>query len=195
MGAKRHLAIALRPGVLGYNLIVCYTMPNKAIYAASFDPVTNGHVWIIEQGARLFDELVVAIGTNPEKHYTFSIQERLTFLRATTVSMNNVTIDVFENQYLVKYAKAMQASYIIRGIRTEGDYEYERRMRYLNSDLDPDITTIFLIPPREIAEISSSAVKGLVGPEGWEYAVARYLPVAVYEAFVFRFGGSRSVIG
>lgn len=169
-------------------------MANKAIYAASFDPVTNGHVWMIEQGAQLFDELVVAIGINPEKQYTFSMQERLEFLRAATMPYLNVMVDVFENQYLVRYARAVQASYIIRGIRTEGDYEYERRMRYLNSDLDPDITTLFLIPPREIAEISSSAVKGLVGPEGWELVVARYIPSAVYEALVARFGAGKNVV-
>jgi len=65
-------------------------MSKKAIYAASFDPVTNGHLWMIEQGAHLFDELVVAIGTNPEKHYTFSVQERLAFLRVATSIYANV---------------------------------------------------------------------------------------------------------
>lgn len=167
-------------------------MPNKAIYAASFDPVTNGHLWMIEQGVRLFDELVVAIGTNPEKQYTFSTQERLTFLRAATAPYRNVALAVFENQFLVKYARTIQASYMIRGIRTAGDYEYERRMRYINSDLDPDITTVFLIPPREIAEISSSAIKGLIGPDGWELVVARYVPAAVHDALVQRFGASKA---
>lgn len=162
-------------------------MPQKAIYAASFDPVTNGHLWMIEQGARLFDELVIAIGTNPEKRYTFSTQERLAFLRASTTAYANVTVDVFENQFLVKYARSIDAPYIIRGIRTEEDYENERRMRYLNSDFDPTITTVFFIPPREIAEISSSAVKGLVGPEGWEEIVGRYVPPVVHQALLERF--------
>ena len=163
-------------------------MTTKAIYAASFDPVTNGHLWMIEQGARLFDELVVAIGTNPEKQYTFSTQERLEFLRAATTQHRNIVLDVFDNQFLVRYAQAIGVSYIIRGIRTEGDYEYERRMRYINSDLDPTITTLFFIPPREIAEVSSSTVKSLVGPQGWESVVSRYVPNVVYEALVERFG-------
>ena len=167
-------------------------MPKKAIYAASFDPVTNGHLWMIEQDARLFEELVVAIGTNPEKRYTFSTPERLAFLRAATAPYRNVTVAAFDNQFLVKYARAIQVSYMIRGIRTEGDYEFERRMRYLNSDLDPDITTIFFIPPREIAEISSSTIKGLVGPEGWEAVVARYVPAVVYHALIERFGASKN---
>lgn len=163
-------------------------MQTKAIYAASFDPVTNGHLWMIEQGARLFNELIVAIGINPEKKYTFSTQERMEFLRAATTEYSNVTLAVFDNQYLVKYARAIGVSYIIRGIRTEGDYEYERRMRYINSDLDSEITTLFFIPPREIAEISSSTVKGLVGPEGWERVVANYVPDIVFQALVERFG-------
>ncbi len=162
-------------------------MSKKAIYAASFDPVTNGHLWMIEQGAHLFDELVVAIGTNPEKRYTFSVQERLAFLRVATSTYANVTVDAFENQFLVKYARSIDAPYIIRGIRTEEDYENERRMRYLNGDFDPTITTVFFIPPREIAEISSSAVKGLVGPEGWEGIVSRYVPLVVHQALIERF--------
>ena len=70
---------------------------------------------------------------------------------------------------------------MLRGIRTAGDYEYERTMRYVNSDLNPGITTVFLQPPREFVEISSSVVKGLIGPDGWETAVKRYVPDPVFE--------------
>lgn len=109
-----------------------------------------------------------------------------------TAPYRNVTGAAFDNQFLVKYARAIEVSYMIRGIRTEGDYEFERRMRYLNSDLDPDITTIFFIPPREIAEISSSTIKGLVGPEGWEAVVACYVRAVVYHALIERFGASKN---
>ncbi len=161
----------------------------KGVYAASFDPVTNGHLWVIEQAARLFDQLVVAIGVNPEKAYTFSMDDRLNLLRETTSQFENVMVTSYEHQFLVNYARSIEAEYIVRGIRTQADYEYERGMRYINSDLDENITTIFLMPPREIAEISSSFVKGLVGPEGWRDVVKRYVPDAVYEKFLDQFGG------
>ena len=159
----------------------------KGVYAASFDPVTNGHLWVIQQGARLFDQLVVAIGVNPDKAYTFSLSERLNLLRQTTAQFENVTVDSYENQFLVNYARSIQAEYIVRGIRTQTDYEYERGMRYINSDLDDGIVTLFLMPPREIAEISSSFVKGLVGPTGWREVVNRYVPDPVYQKFLDRF--------
>ncbi len=159
----------------------------KAVYAASFDPVTNGHLWVIQQAARLFDQLVVAIGINPEKDYTFSLQERLDLLCETTFEFDNVAISSYENQFLVTYARDMRADYIVRGIRTQTDYEFERRMRYINSDLDNTIATIFLMPPREIAEISSSFIKGLVGPAGWQEVVKRYVPEPVFHKFIEHF--------
>jgi len=75
----------------------------------------------------------------------------------------------------------MNCSYIVRGIRNESDYEFERIMRNINGDLNQNITTIFLMPPREISEISSSFVKGLVGPEGWEQVVKNFVPKYVYD--------------
>ena len=158
----------------------------KGIYAGSFDPPTNGHVWMFEQGAALFEDFVVAVGINPDKRYTFSIDERLEMLREITRNHKNVTVDTFENQFLVNYAKIIGAGYIIRGIRSEGDYEFERGMRHINSDLNPDITTIFLMPPRQIAEISSSLVKGLIGPEGWRDIVRKYVPDVVYNKLLER---------
>lgn len=159
-----------------------------AVYAGSFDPITNGHLWMIEQGAKLFDKLIVAIGTNPDKRYTFSLEERLNLIEQAVGGLPNVRIDHFENQFLVHYAKAVGASYILRGVRNEGDYEYERVLRHLNSDQRPEITTVFLMPPRAIAEVSSSLVKGFVGPEGWEAIVQQYVPPAVFHCFLKKFG-------
>lgn len=159
-----------------------------AVYAGSFDPITNGHLWMIEQGVNLFDQLVVAIGTNPDKRYTFSLEERLNLIEQTVNGLPNVRIDHFVNQFLVHYAKAVGAGYILRGIRSEGDYEYERVLRHLNNDQRPEITTVFLMPPRAIAEVSSSLVKGFVGPEGWETIVQQYVPPAVFHCFLKKFG-------
>jgi len=160
----------------------------RCVYAGSFDPITNGHLWMIEQGARLFDELVVAVGVNPAKAGTFPVEERLGFLREVLRPFSNARIERFEGQYLVHFARAAKAGYILRGIRSEGDYEYERTMRHINEDLDPGVTTVFLMPPRAIAEISSSFVKGLVGPQGWEAIVKKYVPEPVHRALVSRFG-------
>jgi len=156
----------------------------RAVYAGSFDPVTNGHLWMIREAVELFDELVVSVGVNPEKHCTFSVEERVEMLSAVTRGFNKLKVDVFKNQFLVNYAQSVDANYIVRGIRTATDYEYERTMRYINTDLHPDITTIFLLPPREYAEVSSTMVKGLVGPRGWETVIRQYVPEPVYRKLV-----------
>lgn len=151
----------------------------KAVYAGSFDPLTNGHLWIIEQAATLFDSVVVAIGENADKQYTFSIKERLDIIKQVTHKFPNVEVTHFHNEFLVNYAKRIEAKFIIRGIRNSNDYEYEKSMRYINSDLCKDITTVFLMPPRNFVEVSSSLVKGLIGSEGWEDIIGQYLPKAV----------------
>ena len=156
-------------------------MTRLAVYAGTFDPPTVGHLWMVEAGAALFDDLVVAIGINPQKRTMFSIEQRLAMLRSATERLSNVRVETFTNQYLITYAQQIGARFILRGIRTESDYEYERTMRNINGDLDVSITTVFLMPPRGIAEVSSSMVKGLVGPAGWERIVEGYVPPAVFE--------------
>jgi len=156
----------------------------RAVYAGSFDPITLGHLWMIEQGCALFDELTVAIGVNADKRYLFSLEERMEMLRECTARFSNVKIASFENMFLVRYAEQIGASFILRGIRNEQDYGYERGMRYVNEELDAKVKSIFLIPPRELVEVSSSFVKGLVGPAGWEQVLAKYVPAAVHRRFV-----------
>jgi pantetheine-phosphate adenylyltransferase len=102
-------------------------------------------------------------------------------LRASIPQSDRLEIAHFDNRYLVEYAKKQNAAYILRGIRSPHDYEYERVMRHINSDMAPDITTVFLIPPRDFAEVSSSMIKSLTGPEGWEETVKRYVPPQVFE--------------
>ena len=153
-----------------------------AVYAGSFDPLTNGHLWMIERGLEIFDRLYVAIGTNPHKTYTFTVEERLEQLRDSIPSCERLTISEFHNHYLVNYARSVQAEFILRGIRSYTDYEFERGMRHINNDMAPSITTIFLMPPRDISELSSSMVKSLIGPVGWQESVRRYVPPPVFEA-------------
>ena len=152
----------------------------RAVYAGSFDPLTEGHMYMIREGARLFDDLIVAVGTNPLKSYTFSLRDRIEIIRESIRDIPNARVDKFPGKYLVDYARSVDAGYLLRGIRTEEDYIVERTMRNVNSDMSPGICTVFLMPPREYAEVSSSFVKGLVGPEGWEEVVRKYVPDAAY---------------
>ena len=150
------------------------------VYAGSFDPPTNGHLWMIRQGAGLFDRLIVAIGENSEKNPMFTVAERLEMLRAATAQLPNVEVASFSRKYLVNYAKEKGAQYILRGIRNATDFLYEQSMRHINADLCAgQIQTIALIPPRELAEISSSSVKSLIGPEGWPEVVGKLVPESV----------------
>lgn len=156
------------------------------VYAGSFDPPTRGHMYMVEKGAELFGHLVVAVGVNPAKRCTFSLAERLEMLRECTRGMANVEIDSFEGQFLVRYAASRGAGYILRGIRSDEDYRFEHTMRNVNEDLAAEVTTVFLIPPREICEVSSSFVKGLLGYEGWQEVVKPYVPEPVYERLLKR---------
>ena len=135
---------------------------------------------MIQEGVRLFEHLIVAVGINPEKKSTFSLEDRLAMLRESCRPFSNVEVVSFSNLYLIDYAKSVGATHILRGIRSAGDYEFERTMRNINGDLDAKICTVFLIPPRNIAEVSSSMVKGLIGPAGWRRIVRKYVPAPVY---------------
>ena len=141
---------------------------------------------MIEQGARLFDELIVTVGVNPDKKCTFPLEERLDMLRASVREIPNVSVTTFSNRYLIDYARSIQTSYVLRGIRSVSDYEFERTMRHINDDLDSRICTVFLMPPRDIAEISSSMVKGLIGPVGWKKIVRKYVPEPVFDRLAQR---------
>jgi pantetheine-phosphate adenylyltransferase len=152
-----------------------------AVYAGTFDPVTLGHLWMIKVGVSLFDKLIVAVGTNPEKKCYFSLEDRIVMLQESVEGYKNVTVDKYLNKFLIKYAESIGARFILRGIRNTTDYEYEKSVNYVNRQLNPKIVTVSLLPPREMVEISSSVVRGLIGPEGWEKVVGRYVPSCVLE--------------
>jgi pantetheine-phosphate adenylyltransferase len=131
----------------------------RAIYPGSFDPLTNGHIDIIERSARLFDEVVVAILTNPQKAPLFSIDERLEIMRQILKPrFKNVEFDVFHG-LLVDYAKKSKAQVIVRGVRAIADYEYEFQMGLMNRRLNPDVETVFMLPAENYSYLSSRLVK------------------------------------
>jgi pantetheine-phosphate adenylyltransferase len=159
----------------------------RAIYAGTFDPLTNGHWWVIQQAARIANELIIAIGDNPAKKPMFSVAERKEMIIDCLIDPEvhlSARVETFSNRYLVSYAREMDVGFIIRGIRSPTDFEYEYTMRQINRDICPEIETVFLIPPRDVADVSSSLVRGLIGPLGWKDAIRRYVPRPVYEAIL-----------
>jgi pantetheine-phosphate adenylyltransferase len=129
-----------------------------AIYPGSFDPPTNGHLDLMERGAKIFEELVVAILRNSEKSPMFSVAERLEMLRALTGHLENVRIDTFDG-LMVEYAKSMEAICILRGIRAISDYEYELQMALMNRKLEPTLETVFMMPADKYSYVSSRLVR------------------------------------
>lgn len=136
------------------------TQPGKslAIYPGSFDPITNGHLDLIERSARLVDRLVVSILHNPKKSPLFSVEERLAMLRESVTPWSNVEVDSFEG-LLVDYAAKRGANLIIRGIRAISDYDHEWQMALMNRRLRPEIETMFLMAGEAHSFISSHLVK------------------------------------
>jgi pantetheine-phosphate adenylyltransferase len=132
----------------------------KAIYPGSFDPVTNGHMDIIERASKAFDEVVVAVAVNMEKRPMFSVEERVELLRLACRHLGNVTVDYF-NGLTVSYAKAQGASAIIKGLRAVSDFEYELQQALMNKQLDGEIETMFMMTSAEHLFLSSSMVKQL----------------------------------
>jgi pantetheine-phosphate adenylyltransferase len=129
-----------------------------AIYPGSFDPPTNGHLDLIERGAKIFEELVVAILRNSEKSPMFSVSERLEMLRELTAHLKNVRVEMFDG-LMVEYAKSLQATCILRGIRAISDYEYELQMALMNRKLEPTLETVFMMPADKYSYISSRLVR------------------------------------
>jgi pantetheine-phosphate adenylyltransferase len=134
----------------------------RAIYPGSFDPVTNGHLDIIERGCKLFDEIIIAILVNPEKQPFFTVEERQQMLSEVLPHINHrhctLRVDSFSG-LLVQYAVAQQADVIVRGIRAISDYEYELQMALMNRRLEPGIETVFMMPAESYSYVSSRLVK------------------------------------
>jgi pantetheine-phosphate adenylyltransferase len=134
--------------------------PVLAIYPGSFDPVTNGHLDLIERASKLFERLVVAVLRNAEKAPMFTLNERVEMLREVTRPFPNVEVDTFDG-LLVDYARRLGARVLLRGIRAVSDYEYELQMALMNRKLEPHIETVFMLPAVEYSYLSSRLVREL----------------------------------
>ena len=129
-----------------------------AIYPGSFDPVTNGHLDLIERGTKIFGRLVVAVLRNTEKAPLFTLAERVEMMVEATRGFPNVEVDAFDG-LLVDYARKLQAHILLRGIRAVSDYEFELQMAMMNRKLEPKLETVFMLPGEAYSYLSSRLVR------------------------------------
>jgi pantetheine-phosphate adenylyltransferase len=151
----------------------------RAIYPGSFDPVTNGHLDVIDRARKLFDEVIVAVAHNDQKNPLFTLDERLEFLQQTVGEMRNVRIAPLDG-LLVNFAIAKNATAVVRGLRAISDFEFEFQMALMNRKLEASIETIFLMPKEEYTYLSSRIVKEIARLGG---DISQFVPADVATAF------------
>jgi pantetheine-phosphate adenylyltransferase len=170
-----------------------------AIYAGTFDPPTLGHMNVIEQASALFDNVIVIVGNNNDKSCTFSQAARHEMLKMLTLCMTNVRVEFVEqNEYMVNIAKPFHATVLVRGIRNAADFESEQALNLINTNINPDVKTIFLMPPAHLREVSSSAVRKLiaVSPETgiWLPHVCSYVPPLIIPELLANYLNCKNLI-
>ena len=155
-------------------------MTRRAIYPGSFDPVTHGHLDVIDRARKLFDEVIVAVAHNDQKNPLFTLEERLELLRSTAGKLKNVEIAPLDG-LLVDFAVARKAAALIRGLRAISDFEFEFQMALMNRKLEATVETIFLMPKEEYTYLSSRIVKEIARLGG---DVSGFVPAAVAKALI-----------
>jgi pantetheine-phosphate adenylyltransferase len=154
-----------------------------AIYPGSFDPITLGHLDIIERGSRLFNQVIVAVVRNPKKTPLFTVQKRLEQIRQSVKHLSNVEVDAFDG-LTVNYAHMRQASVLLRGLRAISDFEVELQMAHTNKTLSTDIETVFLATSNEYSFLSSSVVKEIARFGGSvDHLVPSHVALDIYQCY------------
>lgn len=148
-----------------------------AIYPGSFDPITNGHLDILENAAGIFDRVIIAVAHNGEKHGFLTTKERVELIKKSVINLPNVEVDAFEG-LTIEYAKKIGASVLIRGLRAVSDFEYEMQLSQTNSALCDEIKTVFLTTKPEYNFISSSNIKEILNNGG---DISKFVPTPVNE--------------
>ena len=152
-------------------------MKRIAVYPGTFDPVTNGHIDLVERSLRIFDEVIVGIAANPKKQPLFSLDERISMFRDATSRFKHLVIEGFDG-LLVDYIKRKEAVATIRGLRAVSDFEYEMQMALMNRRLDSMIETVFMMPSEEYSFITATIVKEVASYGG---DVSSLVPKVVVE--------------
>jgi pantetheine-phosphate adenylyltransferase len=152
-------------------------MSRCAVYTGSFDPITLGHLNVIERSSRLVDELIVGVGRNIDKQSMFSAEERVELIERTTSHLSNITVKMFAG-LAVHFVRECDARVIIRGVRSLTDMETEFTMTLANRKLDPDVETVFLMADDEFSHVSSSLIKQIT-PLAGDKELSRFVPAAI----------------
>ncbi|PIP76300.1 MAG: pantetheine-phosphate adenylyltransferase [Ignavibacteria bacterium CG22_combo_CG10-13_8_21_14_all_37_15] len=153
-------------------------MKRIAVYPGTFDPITNGHIDIVQRACELFDEVIVTVAVNPSKDPMFTVPERLFLLEESLINFPTVKIDSF-NGLIVEHAHLVNAVAIIRGLRAVSDFEFEFQMALMNRKLADDITTVFLMPNEKYTYLNSTIIRGLAK---FKADVSEFVPEAVQKA-------------
>lgn len=156
----------------------------KVIYPGTFDPITNGHIDVVDRCLQLFDEVIVAVSTQADKSPLFTIEERLELMRQTLRGRKNVEVDSFDG-LLVSYADSKRAVAVVRGLRAVSDFEYEFQMALMSRKLLPSVERIFLVPAEEHIYLSSSIVKEIARLGG---DISQFVPGVVAERLKAKLG-------
>jgi len=159
-----------------------------AIYPGTFDPITNGHLDIVERASRIFDEIIILIACNTEKKPLFDIDERLRLAREVTGEIGDVSVELFDG-LLAEFARQRNASAIVRGLRAVKDFEYEFQMALMNKSLYPEVETVLLMPSERFTYVNSSIVKEVARLGG---NITPHVPPIVAEALSVKFKSSKS---
>ncbi|MGO2082419.1 pantetheine-phosphate adenylyltransferase [Vagococcus sp.] len=163
-------------------------MTNKkiAIFPGSFDPFTNGHLNTVKRASDLFDEVIITVATNTSKKELFTSREKLELIENSIVSLKNVKVVLQPNQLTVDVAVKYQAHFLIRGIRNNQDFEYEKNIAFMNKKLNAQVETIFLLADENYSSISSSMIKEIAKFGG---DISSFVPKNVKEALNIKFSG------
>lgn len=162
--------------------------PQIAVFTGMFDPMTLGHLDVIKRGRRIFDQLVVGIGVNPNKQAMFHVEERVELARRVVAPFENVRVESFEG-LAVHYVRSIGAGVILRGVRTLSDMEYEFAMSLTNARLDPGIETVFLMADGEYSHVSSSLIRQIAEFGGGE-SLGLFVPEQCVEPILTKAGKS-----
>ncbi|RMF19887.1 MAG: pantetheine-phosphate adenylyltransferase [Gammaproteobacteria bacterium] len=159
---------------------------NRAVYPGTFDPITNGHSDLVERGARLFDEVIVAVAESPKKQPLFTLEERVSLAQTALSHLDNVRVMGFSG-LLAEFVPSQGANIILRGLRAVSDFEYEFQLADMNRKLAPDVESLFLTPANHLSYISSTLIREIAALNG---DVSEFVHPAVAEALRRRFAAS-----